>query len=93
MTANQPESQEIPGSDRRIMLHIVAESTDKDHHGGNMGSRPPATVSVKAQFLVDGNTSESLKFLDEDSIRIPHFDDCAYQAEEDQVGKIAMGKT
>ena len=79
------------------MLHIVADSkpmsTDSVvNTGGQMQQRPPLTVSVKAQFLVDGNTSESLKFLDEDSVRVPHFQDCAYQAEEDQVGKIAMGK-
>ena len=52
----------------------------------------PASVSIKAQFLVDGNTSESLRFLDEEAVRIPHFEDCVRQAEEDQVGKIAMGE-
>ena len=78
------------------MLHIVAESTNLEigtmWQSSRVGfHRSPASVSVKAQFLVDGNTSESLQFLDEDSVRITHFEDCAFQAEEDQVGKIAMG--
>ena len=76
------------------MLHIVADTKALDGDGSGFSGvrRSPSSVSVKAQFLVDGNTSETLKFLDEDSIRIRHFEDCNYQAEEDQVGKIAMGK-
>ena len=48
-------------------------------------------VTVKAQFLVDGQTSESLRFLDE-TVRVPHFDDCAIKDEEEKVGRIAVGK-
>ena len=84
MTTNQPESLEIPGSNRRISLHIVAESGQKRENG-------EVRIPIKAQFLVDGRTNPGLSFLDE-TVRVPHFQDCDFKMEDDKVGNIAMGK-
>ena len=84
MTSNQPESLEIPGSDRRVLLHLVA--------GANFTRRPhgpTAKVRVQAQFLVDGHAATE-DFIDQ-TVRIPHFGDCAATQEDDIVAKISMG--
>ncbi len=83
VTSNQPESLEIPGSDRRIMLHICAQTERKP--GANV------VVPVKAHFLLDGQSTEDMTFLD-DTVRIAHFEDCAFAAEQRTVGKVAMGE-
>jgi hypothetical protein len=48
-------------------------------------------LSLKAQFLVDGQTNDGLTFVDE-TIRIPHFEDCLYAHEGEAVGKITLGE-
>jgi hypothetical protein len=65
------------------MLHVVANT--RTELGGHT-----KRVSLKAQFLLDGQTDATLTFVD-DNVRIPHFDDCQYAQEEDHVGKIALG--
>ena len=47
-------------------------------------------LKLKAQFLIDGHTDQSLTFVD-DEVRLPHFDDCEFARKEDQVGNIALG--
>ena len=47
-------------------------------------------MKLKAQFLIDGHTDQSLTFVD-DEVRLPHFDDCEFARKEDQVGNIALG--
>lgn len=84
MTSNKPESLEIPGSGRRILLHIVAE-IDQNPEDGRI------KLPIKAQFLLDGQTTKALTFVDE-TVRIPHFDDCLFTAKDDQIGQIAMGE-
>ena len=41
-------------------------------------------------YSIDGATDDTLTFID-DEVRIPHFEDCKYAREEDQVGNIALG--
>ena len=53
---------------------------------GGIGKR----LKIKAQFLINGQTDDSLTFIDDD-VRIPHFDDCEYAREENNIGKIALG--
>ena len=53
---------------------------------GGIGKR----LKIKAQFLINGQTDDSLTFIDDD-VRIPHFDDCEYAREENKIGKIALG--
>ncbi len=63
VTSDQPESLEVPGSDRRIMLHIFASVDRRERLGGGgpgEGGRraeEAVEVPVKAQFLVDGQTT------------------------------------
>ena len=83
VTSNNPESREMPNYGQRVLLHVVADS--RTERGGTA-----KRLKIKAQFLVDGHTDESLTFVD-DEVRIPHFDDCQYAHEEDRVGMIAMG--
>ena len=73
----------MPGYGQRVLLHVVASS--RTERGGTA-----QRLKLKAQFLIDGVTDESLTFID-DEVRIPHFDECKYAQEEDQVGKIALG--
>ena len=40
--------------------------------------------------MVDGQTNDGLTFVDE-TIRIPHFEDCLYAHEGEAVGKITLG--
>lgn len=88
VTSNQPESLEIPGSDRRILLHLSARVNRKERTKG----RPTEVVEVpvKAQFLVDGQTTTAMTLVDE-TVRVTHFDDCVYLAEERAAGRIALG--
>lgn len=83
VTTNHPESRDLPGYGRRIMLHMLASTrTELGGHAQRM--------NLKAQFLVDGQTNAGLTFVD-DNVRIPHFDDCQYVQEEDKIGNIALG--
>ncbi len=72
----------MPGYGQRVLLHVVADSrTDR----GGTAKR----LKLKAQFLIDGHTDESMTFVD-DEVRIPHFNDCQFALKEDQVGSIAL---
>ena len=53
---------------------------------GGIGKR----LQIKAQFSINGQTDDSLTFVD-DNVRIPHFEDCEYVREENNIGKIALG--
>ena len=53
---------------------------------GGIGKR----LQIKAQFSINGQTDDSLTFVD-DNVRIPHFEDCEYVREENNIGKIAFG--
>ncbi len=46
---------------------------------------------MKAQFLVDGQTTRAMTLLDE-TVRVSHFEDCVYLEEEQIAGRIAMGE-
>ena len=77
----------LPGFGRRVSLHLLASTSIKsDQHSGLASKK----LSLKAQFLVDGQTNDGLSFVDE-TIRIPHFEDCLYAHEGEAVGKIALG--
>ena len=73
----------MPGYGQRVILHVDAET--RTERGGTA-----RRLKIKAQFLLDGHTDQSLTFID-DEVRIPHFDDCQYANEEHQVGNIAVG--
>ena len=83
VTTNHPESREMPGYGQRVILHVDADT--RTERGGTA-----RRLKIKAQFLLDGHTDQSLTFID-DEVRIPHFDDCQYANEEHQVGNIAVG--
>jgi len=84
VTTNHPESREMPGYGQRVLLHVVAET--RLERGGRA-----RRLKLKAQFLIDGATDDTLTFI-EDEVRIPHFEDCQYaNLEEDQIGNIALG--
>jgi hypothetical protein len=71
------------------LLHLLAHTASKpDFHSGVISKK----LSLKAQFLVDGQTNEGLKFIDE-TIRIPHFEDCLYTKNEQAVSRIIIGKS
>ena len=74
----------MPGYGQRVLLHVIAET--RTERGGTA-----KRLQLKAQFLIDGHTDDSLTFVD-DEVRIPHFDDCQYARKEDEVGNIALGK-
>jgi len=96
VTSNQPENLEIPGSDRRVLLHIsarVEKRGDEDTRGDHVKlvrHQDETLVKVQAQFLVDGYTTKSMRFLDQ-TVRVAHFDDCRYLDEEMLMGKITAG--
>ena len=71
------------------MLHIVAGADERTSSEGGL-VRKRAKVTVKAQFMLDGQTTSGLTFLDE-KVAIPHFDDCAFKDEDDKVADIAIG--
>ena len=73
----------MPGYGQRVILHVDADT--RTERGGTA-----RRLKIKAQFLLDGHTDQSLTFID-DEVRIPHFDDCQYANEEHQVGNIAVG--
>lgn len=83
VTTNHPESREMPGYGQRVLLHVVADT--RTERGGTA-----KRLKLKAQFLIDGHTDQSLTFVD-DEVRLPHFDDCEFARKEDQVGNIALG--
>ena len=70
----------MPGYGQRVLLHVVADTRIER---GGIAKR----LKIKAQFLLDGHTDQSLTFID-DEVRIPHFDDCQYAREETKVGNI-----
>ncbi len=65
------------------MLHVSAQT--RTEIGGHS-----KRIQIKAQFLVDGQTNDKLTFID-DNVRIPHFEDCRFAKEDNQVGSIAIG--
>ena len=75
------------GFGRRVSLHLLASTSIKNDQHSGLASKK---LSLKAQFLVDGQTNDGLSFVDE-TIRIPHFEDCLYAHEGEAVGKIALG--
>ena len=70
----------MPGYGQRVLLHVVAKT--RIERGGRA-----RRLKLKAQFLIDGATDDTLTFID-DEVRIPHFEDCQYAMEEDQVRNI-----
>ena len=72
----------MPGYGQRVLLHVVADTRT------DLGTAK--RLKLKAQFLIDGVTDDSLTFVD-DEVRIPHFNDCQFARKEDQVGNIALG--
>jgi len=68
---------------------LLASTISKpDYHSGVISKK----LSLKAQFLVDGQTNDGFKFIDE-TVRIPHFEDCIYTKNEQAVSKIVIGIT
>ena len=99
VVSSQPESLEIPGSDHRLLLHVLAEVKEgsKDHVPGNdddddeAGLVKGVRIPIKAQFLLDGRSTDELRFVEEE-VRILHFDDCAYATVDENERAQIIGK-
>lgn len=96
VTSNQPESRRIPGYDlvaggaggdadrHSVLFHMQADSSRMRHSLGKV-------IDVRAQFIVNGQTDESLTFLDGAEVKVAHFDDCAGSRHHSEVNYIALG--
>ena len=57
VTTNHPESREMPGYGQRVLLHVVAET--RLERGGRA-----KRLKLKALFLIDGATDDTLTSID-----------------------------
>ena len=48
-------------------------------------------IPIKAQFLLDGRSTDELRFVEEE-VRILHFDDCAYATVDENERAQIIGK-